>query len=158
MKRISGDQASSTISTSSWRMAWIEYLTCIWALLFAVVHIYWVMGGTAGLVVPAGKTTVLAAGGPLLAIDIAAIPLCIIAGVIALALVQTWSRIIPRWIWLTTAWGAGVVLSLRALVGLIQDAIDIISHGTLDPMYAYDLWFLIGGLLFIVIAWRAGRR
>lgn len=152
MSKTSGSLVPASSGVPSWRAAWMEYAACAWALLFAAMHIYWALGGTAGL--PSGKM-VPEAGGALLAIDVAAIPLCIVAGLIALALVQPWGRIIPRWMMLAAAWAAGVAFALRAVVGLLQDGLAVTSGIPLDPMDPYDLWFLLGGILFVVIAWRA---
>jgi hypothetical protein len=44
----SGDPAGA--ASNGWRRAaWAAYAPCTWALVFAVVHLYWGLGGTVGL-------------------------------------------------------------------------------------------------------------
>jgi len=80
--------------------------------------------------------------------DLAVIFLSLLAFFVALALIQTWGQVIPRWILRTMAWLASAMLTLRGVAGLVAD-------GTSDPVW----WptFLVGGILFGSVAWAARR-
>lgn len=115
------------------------YAACLWALIFGVIHVYWAIGGTIGL---QGHSMT----GVLLLINLAAIPLCLFAAVVAAALMEAWNRIIPHSVWLASAWGACVFLGLRGTVGIAQ---SILSQDTVRVLLlVYDSWFLLGGVLF----------
>jgi hypothetical protein len=107
--------------------AWAGYAACVWALVFTAPHIYWAVGGTTGL---AGHSMT----GALLVVNLVAIPLCLLAAGVALAAVQSWGEVIPRWLLLTAVWGAGVVLSVRGIVGLTQRVLSFgdVGHQPAD--------------------------
>ncbi|WP_436344010.1 DUF3995 domain-containing protein [Natronorubrum sp. FCH18a] len=124
------------------------YAACVWAFLFGVVHIYWAIGGTVGL---QGNPMT----GMLFLINLAAIPLCFVAAVVALGLVRSWTQYLSHWMWLTATSGAGLLLTLRGGVGLLQTMLSE-NHVPLLLM-AYDSWFLLGGILFGTVSiarWR----
>ncbi|WP_425604343.1 DUF3995 domain-containing protein [Natrinema gelatinilyticum] len=128
------------------------YAACAWALLFTVPHIYWAVGGTAGL---AGHPMT----GRLWVINVVAIPLLLLAVVVALATVRPWGRVVPRWLLLLSIWGVGVVLTLRGTIGLVQRILSFgdIGHQPFLALFA-DPWFVLGGVLFSVVAWDYTRR
>jgi hypothetical protein len=80
--------------------------------------------------------------------DLGVIFLSFLAFFVALGLIRTWGRIIPRWILRAMAWIASAMLTLRGVAGLIVD-------GTRDPVW----WptFLVGGILFGSVAWTTRR-
>ena len=131
-------------------MMWAGYAASVWAFVFTIPHIYWAVGGTAGLADHAMT-------GPLLAINLVAIPLCLLAAIVALAIVRSWE--VPRWLLLPLVWGAGTVLSVRGIVGLVQRALSIDQIGQ-QPVLALlaDPWFLLGGVLFSITAWSYTHR
>jgi len=131
------------------RGRWINYAACLWALLFAAPHIWWALGFPAGF--PGGLARAQANHHLLMTtwryyFNLAVIFLSILAMFIALALIGTWGRTIPRRILRTMAWIASAMLTLRGLAGLIVD-------GSSDPVW----WptFLVGGILFGSAAWLA---
>jgi len=102
--------------------------------------------------------------------------------VIALALIQPWGRIIPRPLLLLLAWVGGAILILKTLYGASvqvlavtgvitwQQAQTLIgapvsqaptvqegAHITLWNFLVWNPWFLLGGVLFCVLAWLARR-
>lgn len=138
---------------------------CAWALLFAGIHVYWLAGGTAGL--PGGRS--IHGNTPLLVIDVIAIPLCLAAAGLALALTRTWS---PRYrrilLWLAAATSALLVVHAVPVVpDWIMLAAGHASVAGLDPMVRfstllYEPFFLAGGLLFGLAtyqrcSWRTAR-
>lgn len=145
----------------AWLMMVPAYAACAWGVLFAAAHLYWVMGGTVGL--PRGLS--LFSNIPLLVIDIVAIPLCIIAALLALTLVRPWGRRFPRLMLLTAAWGTAALFVVHAApaipdwmalaLGLRTTALTSMDRFSL---FLYEPWFLTGGILFGVAAWCAQRR
>lgn len=83
-----------------WPEAWAAYAACAWALAFAVVHLYWALGGAVGL--PPGMSVGM--NRALFVIDIVAVPLCVAGALLALSLVRPWGRHLPRRLFLASAW------------------------------------------------------
>jgi len=91
-----------------------------------------------------------------------------LGGLFALALVQPWGRVIPRWMRLSGAWGAGALMFLYGGASMIQFALmAAVALGVPASMGAVAVrwhlllwgpWWMLGGLLFMAAAWLAGRR
>lgn len=120
----------------------IGFAACAWAILFAVAHIYWAVGGDIGL---QGNEM----SGLLLTVNIVAIPLCFLAAMIAIALTPSWGQITPHRIWFIGACGAAILLSIRGVIGILQGLILHSSDSLL--LIGYDVWFLLGGILFSLV-------
>jgi hypothetical protein len=119
-----------------------------WSLAFAAIHVAWALGSTAGL---GGRRVT----GMLLAIDVVAIPLCLLAAWIAWRLrdpgrARGAPPIVHR-----MAWGAALVLGLRGL-GTVQALIAPPADATALTRLV-DPYFLLGGVLFALLARRASR-
>lgn len=159
-RALGGTAARGPQTPKSWLMRASAYAACAWGLVFAAAHLYWLLGGTLGI--PLGLA--LFANKPLLVIDIIAIPLCIIAALLALALVQSWGRRFP-WQWLlTAAWAACALFVVHAAPQIPDWVILALGRRTtaLTPadrfdLFLYEPWFLVGGILFGVAAWRFQR-
>lgn len=119
-----------------------------WSLSFAAIHVAWALGSTAGL---GGRRVT----GALLAIDLVAIPLCLLAAAIAWRLRDPLRAAAATQAVRTLAWAACVILALRglgtahALIAPPEDATTLTR--LVDP------FFLLGGLLFGLVAASAGR-
>jgi hypothetical protein len=62
------------------------------------------------------------------------IALKVIAGLLALALVRPWGRVIPRWLLLTATWGAGALLVLYGDAGLVEASLmEAVSSVSPNP-------------------------
>jgi hypothetical protein len=151
--------------TPSVRQGWAvvaAWPAVAWAVSFALLHAYWLAGGTAGL--PEGRRIV--DNTPLLVTDIASIPACVVAAALGLAMVSRWGRLFPRMLLLVTAWalGAGLVLhSIPVLPDWVMLASDAKLRSELneDDRFAalvYEPWFIVGGVLFCVAALGFQRR
>jgi Protein of unknown function (DUF3995) len=85
------------------------YAACGWAFVFAPLSCYWALGGTAGsesiepAIVQLARTHV---PWVLAALWITAM-LKVFSGFVALALIQPWGKMVPRWILLILAWVRG---------------------------------------------------
>ncbi|MFF4345155.1 DUF3995 domain-containing protein [Kitasatospora sp. NPDC001540] len=131
-----------------------------WSALFALVHLYWLLGGRVGL--PDGLS--VRDNTPLLVVDVAAVPLCAAAAALALALVRPWGARIPRRRLLLAARATALLLIVHAAPS-VPDwtalALGRRSAADLDAMarfatLLYEPFFLAGGLLFALAAF--GRR
>lgn len=146
------DETSSQTNTRPRLTTRVGYMACAWAVLFILPHIYWAIGGTAGLAGHPMK-------GALLYINLVAIPLLLIAAVVALAAVQSWGQAISRWLLIVLLWGIGIVLTVRGTIGLVQRifSISAIWHQPILALFA-DPWFILGGMLFNIVAWNYSRQ
>ncbi len=151
---------TGAVSNVRRRAAWAAYAACAWALVFAVVHLYWGLGGTAGL--PPGLSVF--DNTALFVIDLVAIPLCLIGALLALALVRPWGERFPRWMLLSAAWGATALFVAHALptvVDAVVLALGLRAEG-LAPidrfsLFLYEPYWLLGGILFGAAAWQYMR-
>ena len=149
---------------------WAAYAACALALLYAVPSFYWALGGTAGLDTVGGAIEELArsrdpAG---VALGIGAGILKVAGGLLALALVRPWGRVVPRRLLLGAAWAAGAVLTgyggLLVVVGTLVLTGAISPAGPVDRtalrwhVLVWDLWFLVWGLLLGAAAWHHRRE
>ena len=134
----------------------------VWGAVFALVHVYWLVGGR--LFLPDGLSVV--GNLPLLIIDIIAIPLCTGAAAVALSLVQGWGERFSRLLRLVGAWGIAAVCVVHALpsaVDWIALALGKLDVAALDSMarfatFGYEPFFLLGGVLFGLAALGHQRR
>lgn len=118
--------------------AWPAYAAAAAAWSFALVSLYWALGGTAGLDTLGGGIEELArARDPrILGANGVAAALKVLGGVLALALVRPWCLRLPRWLLLTAAWGGA---SLLILYGALQEAgVALVALGVLDPAEPVD--------------------
>jgi len=91
----------------------------------------------------------------------------VLAGVLALALVQRWGRRIHLRLRLGAAWSiggfmvlyAGANLAVRALMalGILGTPASMFSEAARWHLLFWDPWWLVGGLLFCLAAWAARR-
>ncbi|TDD61838.1 DUF3995 domain-containing protein [Actinomadura darangshiensis] len=138
------------------------YAAAAWGVLFALVHVYWVLGGRAGL--PAGLD--LHDNVPLLVIDVIAIPVSFAAAVLALAVVQPWGGRLPRkWLKLGV-WGTAGLLLVHALPSVpdwvaLAAGSKTVSDFSTDERFVtllYEPWFITGGILFCLAGLAFRRR
>ena len=137
------------------------YAACAWSLAFAAAHLYWALGGTAGL--PPGMSVRMDPA--LFAIDVLAVPLCLLGALLALSFVRPWGRALPRRLLLACGWGVCAVLVFHSAPTLLRGALMVV--GLLDAelsmlerwsLFVYEPWFFAGGLLYGLSAWSYARR
>ena len=90
----------------------VAYTACGWAFVFAALSCYWALGGTADAeTVSAAIVQLARAHDPWMdaALWLSAL-IKVISGVVILALIQPWGSMVPRWLLLILAWGAGSLL------------------------------------------------
>ncbi|HWE64116.1 MAG TPA: DUF3995 domain-containing protein [Chloroflexota bacterium] len=158
-------------SGQSTSATWAGYAACAWALVFAGLSFYWAVGGTVGSdTIGPALTRPVAAGDPAwIALLWATGVLKVLLGILALALVCPWGRLLPRLPLLVTVWGASAVMALyEGLASLVQHA--LMAAGVVDVpqglgetamrwhLLLWDPWWLLGGILLGVAAWGYQRR
>jgi len=137
--------------------------------VFAAMSFYWAAGGTVGgdTIGNVIRTPALARDPTFVAILWTTGALKAIAGLLALALVRPWGRVIPRWMLLVAGWGTGLLLVLygganlavRGLmaVGIISTPASMHSLAARWHLLLWDPWWTLGGILFIAATWCYGR-
>jgi hypothetical protein len=159
-------EAPSTASTFR-PLAWAGYGACIWALVFAAISFYWAAGGTAGGDTIGPAITGMAHDPAFIAVLWGTGALKVMGGLLALALVQSWGRLLPRWALLSTAWGGGILMALYGGASWVQEGLMVfgviripagLGHtAALWHVVLWDPWWLLGGILFIIAAWSYRR-
>jgi hypothetical protein len=126
----------------------LAYAAAVWAVLFAIPHVYWAAGGDAGL---GGHPM----GGVLLAIDFAAVVLAVVAAGVGLALAQP---VVPR-LAIVGGWGASALLGLRGIAGVVPGLLTLLTgHGDWPVFVAvFEVLFCTGGVLFALATLEARR-
>jgi hypothetical protein len=126
----------------------LAYAAAVWAVLFAVPHVYWAFGGDAGL---GGRPM----GGLLLAIDFAAIILAIVATGVGLALAQP---TVPR-LAIVGGWGAAALLGARGVAGVIPGLLTLLTGDGEWPVFVavFEVLFCTGGVLVALATLEAQR-
>jgi len=135
------------------------YAAAVVAFAYALVSLYWAVGGHGLLSTVGGYVEQFARrGGPVaVLVALAATGAKVAGGLLALALVRPWGRVVPRrWLLLGSA-GASVLLvaygGLYVLAGALVLAGVIHPAGNADRAAlrwhagVWDLWFLVWGIL-----------
>lgn len=172
MTERSVDGVSVACAGQSRATRWAGYAACAWAFAFAALSFYWAAGGTAGTdtVSPGVKELALARVPWFVAVLWITAALKLVAGLLALALVRSWGRFIPRWLLLASAWGTGALLGLYGGLGLVRSVPVLLGVASVpEPVdwtvlrwyvFLWQPYWLIGGILFVTAAWsyRRGAR
>ncbi len=125
-----------SVKTASSRLPWwaveASYAAGAWAFLIAMVHFYWASGGSAWLAAaPLLQGQRIPQPSPLwFRVASSGIGgVCLVACLVALALIRPWGRQIPRLVLLSVSWGACVVLLFEANLATFGGlAFDIMSY------------------------------
>jgi hypothetical protein len=99
---------------------------------------------------------------------VVAIPLSVLAAVVALSLASGWRLRIGRRLLLAAAWGASALLIVHALPSVTDWIAVALGHRAFDDFTArerfitflYEPWFMTGGVLFALTAlgFQGGAR
>ena len=172
MGRTGVEREPSAPATSGWSAVGTAaaYATAIVAFAYALVSLYWAVGGH-GLVSTVGGYVeqVARRGGavPVL-VALAATVVKVAGGLLALALVRSWGRAVPRRWLLLGSTGASVLLvaygGLNVLAGALVLSGVIHPAGNVDRtalrwhVGVWDLWFLVWGILLALATIGYRRR
>ena len=145
------------------------YAAAIVAFAYALVSLYWAVGGHGLLSTVGGYVEHFARQGGALPVlvALAAVVAKVAGGLLALALVRPWGRVVPRgWLLLSSA-GASALLLVYG--GLAVAAAALVLSGVIHPSAGVDrtalrwhlgvwvLWFLVWGILLALATagyWR----
>jgi hypothetical protein len=143
---------------------WAGRLACAWAVIFALMSLYWAAGGLIGGETLGVEIDRLAhqRAASLLAELWAAFALKALAAVLALALVEPWGRRVPRPLLLLLGWATGAGITVYAVACLVQHALmatgairtpdTLGTHALPWHLWLWDPFWLAGGLLFVAAA------
>jgi hypothetical protein len=149
------------------------YAAAVLAFGYALVSVYWAVGGQ-GLLSTVGGFAEQAArqgGAGAVLLGLVAAAAKVVGGLLALALVRQWGRVIPR-LWLLIASAAASVLlvvygGLNVLGGVLVLSGAYHPSGGVDRTAlrwhagVWDLWFLVWGILMAIATvsyWRRAAR
>lgn len=130
-----GNDAFLSSTIRSWSPTWAAYATCLGALVYGAMKVYMAAEGRIGL---PGFATSGATLDYIVLRQLGLVTADLVGAVIALATVQSWGRIISRWLLLTAVWSICVMVAAGA-AGFVL--------GTLRPV---DWTGLLGGGFLVV--------
>ena len=172
MARAGIEDGQSIPAASGWSAVGTvtAYAAAIVAFAYALMSLYWAVGGHALVSTIGGYVEQFARRGgalPVL-IALAATLAKVLGGLLALALVRPWGRVVPRrWLLIGSA-GASVLLvvygGLNVLLGALVLSGVIHPAGSVDRtalrwhVGVWDLWFLIWGILLALATVGYWRR
>jgi hypothetical protein len=149
------------------RTTWAAYAACGWALLFALMSFYWAAGGNFGVETLGSAIQAQAHNPGFVAIVWLTGVAKVIGGLFALTLVRPWALWLPRRLKLILAWTGGIGLALyggvqlliegAVLSGLLHVSGPVDWVGLRWHIWLWDPWWLLGGILFLLAAWRYQR-
>jgi hypothetical protein len=148
-------------SATSW-----AFLAAAWCAAFALLHIYWAIGGDVGLAQSAGANLARTRPTAFVLFGLWGVAALLVAGgSLWCALARGWPRGRQmRRAAIVVGSFAGVLLLVRAVVVevvLLLDAGGIASSvgpaQTRWTLWLWSPWFLLGGALFLVAAHRLAR-
>ncbi|MGP3918588.1 DUF3995 domain-containing protein [Nonomuraea sp. 10N515B] len=150
------------------RSSFFPRAACTWSLIFATFHVYWALGGSFGLGDGPNVGT-MHENPAFLAYDLVVAVMCLTGAAVAVALAGARFTWIPRWVLLSGAWTATVLLTLRGVPGLVEGIMTqtgVLPNGffgmsttqvygepnpsayTIWTMRVIDVYFALGGFLF----------
>ena len=146
------------------------YAAAVVAFAYALVSLYWAVGGHRLVSTVGGYVAQFARQGgavPVL-LAVAATAAKVVGGLLALALVRPWGRVIPRRLLLAGATavsvllvgygGLSVLLGALVLSGVIHPAGGVDRTALRWHVGVWDLWFLIWGILLALATVSYWRR
>jgi uncharacterized protein DUF3995 len=149
------------------------YAAALVAFAYALVSLYWAVGGR-GLVGTVGgfvEQMARRGGAAVVLLALVAVAAKVVGGLIALALVRPWGRVVRRRLLLMVSAVASVLLIVYG--GLNVAAGALVLSGVLHPsgsvnrmalrwhVGVWDLWFLVWGVLLALATasfWRQGAK
>ncbi|MFJ5197033.1 DUF3995 domain-containing protein [Streptomyces sp. NPDC088394] len=138
-------------------------IACAWAVAFAVLHFFWALGGSWGLSVSAGPLAEERPGW-FVTVGLWGVGLlCLVGGVLGWLLARPRPRDRAGRMVRALGWCACAVLLVRGisvevlLIGTAGERLDVSPEQRLWTLLLWNPWFLVGGLVFGMAAWRSGR-
>jgi hypothetical protein len=132
--------------------AW-GYAAALWALIFTFLHIVWWAGWY--VLLPQEEARRSFSRPWFRVYDLVVAGACLLAVFVALALVQSWGRRVPRLLLSSLAWIGTVLLVIRGTGSIVQ--LVITRRYIFQPMHLYEISFWLGAVLFSMTLLRARR-
>jgi hypothetical protein len=169
MRKKLESQMNAPLPADRGKLVWAGYILCAWALFFAAANVYLQLG----LPDPLQHGGAHHFTGWIMAMNLAVIPIKLLAALTALALVQPWGERLPRFLrglLLTAGWGGCVILIGYPLLGygltaLVQSGLLAapptgfkVGGGFQIETWFYGEFFFLAGMLFGIEAWSYQRR
>ena len=140
------------------------YAAAAWSFIFAALSFYWALGGSFLYRTQSPQILELTVNPWFLTVVWLTGLLKVVAGLLALSLVQRWGARFPVWLRLTAGWGVGLVLTfygganlaVRGLmaVGMLETPASMRSAAASWHLFLWNPWFVLGGVLFLAAAWH----
>jgi hypothetical protein len=142
---------------------WAGYAATAWALVFAVPHLYWGVGGTTGLTTSLNTGILDHRTAGFLVGNLGIAAFCVVGGLVALATVRPWGRGLPHGALRALAWFGAVLLAARVLdiyveFGFGLTGITTVAAGERAEFLRLARWFLFLWLPWFTlgaVAWGA---
>lgn len=140
------------------RGVYTAWAAAAWSGSFGFVHFYWGLGGRIGLG-DSGTADVAFERAWFAWFNMIAGVACLLAAVLALAIARGWGRFPSDRLLRGGLWTATALLLTRGVLGIGQLVLSQRTEAEeVSPVLAlYDPWFVLGGLLFGLLAWRTRR-
>lgn len=166
------ENGQSAPAASGWSAAGAvaAYAAAIVAFAYALMSLYWALGGHALLSTVGGYVEQFARRGGAVPV-LAALPVTVAkvaGGLLALALVRPWGRVVPRrWllagstaasVLLVVYGGVSVLLGALVLSGVVHPAGGVDRTALRWHVGVWDLWFLVWGVLLALATVGYWRR
>jgi hypothetical protein len=172
MDRTGVENGRSTSASSGWPAVGVvtAYAAAIIAFAYAVMSLYWAVGGHALLSTIGGYVEHFArrCGALPMLVAVAAALAKVAGGLIALALVRPWGRVVPRgWLLigsggasmlLVVYGGLNVLFGALVLSGVIHPGVGVDRAALRWHVGVWDLWFLVWGILMALATVSYRRR
>lgn len=132
------------------------YAAALWALILSFLHVVWAAGWYVLLSKEEARSSF---SRPWFRVyDVVVAGACLLAVFVALGLVQSWGRRLPRLPVISLAWAATVLLVLRGGGSILQIAAVVIEgRYVFQPMDLYEIWFWLGAVLFSITLFQTHR-
>ncbi len=134
---------------------WAGYAAAAWALVFAVPHLYWGMGGTIGLTTSLNKQILDHRTAGFLAGNLGIAAFCVAGGLVALAAVRPWGRRLASPVLRVLAWFGFVLLAARVLDIYVEFGLGLTGITTVAAGERAEFLRLAGWFLFLWLPWFA---
>lgn len=132
------------------------YGATLWALIFGLLHVFWAAGWYVGL--DAEQARAAFERSWFYRYNLAAAGMCAVAVPLALSLRRAEKRGLPAQLSAVFGWSAAAILGLRGMAGVIKFAyLGVTGNDVANPIFLWDFWFCLGGILFGLAAWNFQR-
>lgn len=146
-------------------LAWSGYALCVWSTAYALPHVYWALGGTAGMMLLKPSVYGLPQWE---AINWAASVILIAAGVLGIAFVHFKERGFSSVLLLALALAGCAVSTAHGLYGIIYRIAQVAGGVEVEwgpfranehayvlwDLVLFEPWFMIEGFLLGAVGWR----